>query len=130
MDILKFIIANWDETLIILTIISSTGIFAYKWITKFRNMTQEEKIAEIKRLLENLSPIALTLVTNAESLFGGGTGKLKRSYVIDELYSRIPENYKKYITEDNLDVILEDALEKAKMLWEQNINVQKIIKGE
>jgi hypothetical protein len=77
----------------------------------------EEKIAYIKRILENLTPLTLLLVTDAEIQFGRGSGQFKRSYVLNELYKRIPDEYKKYITEDNLDVIINTSLPKAESLW-------------
>ena len=89
-----------------------------------------ERIAYITRILTNLAPIALVLVTNAEIQFGGGTGQLKRSYVIDELYKRIPDEYKKYITEENLDAIVTKALEEAEKLWSVNNKVKEIVYGD
>ena len=62
-------------------------------------MSFQERLAYITRFT-NLAPIALVLVTDAEIEFGNGTGPLKRSYVMDELYKRIPDEYKKYITEE------------------------------
>lgn len=104
-----------------------------KWAHKFgpivKGMSSKERIAYVTRLLTNLVPIALVLVTDAEIQFGGGTGKLKRSYVIDELYKRIPDEYKKYITEDNLDTIINRALEEAEKLWESNTAVNTMIHG-
>ena len=55
----------------------------------------------------------MVLVTDAEIQFGGKTGQLKRSYVIDELYKRIPDEYKKFITEENLDSIINKVLPEA-----------------
>ena len=72
-------------------------------------------------------PIALSLVTNAEVIYGGGTGALKRAAVMDELYARIPDEFKKYIDESNLDNIIETALIEAKALWETNKDVQALI---
>lgn len=80
----------------------------------------EERIANTKRVITNLIPIALLLVTNAEYLYSGKTGPFKRSYVIDELYKRIPDEYKKYIKEENLDVIINTVLTKAEDLWNEN----------
>jgi hypothetical protein len=77
--------------------------------------------------LTNLVPIALVLVTEAEIQFGSGTGTLKRSYVIDELYKRIPDEYKKYITEDNLDSIINKALEEAERLWANNPRINMMV---
>jgi len=134
MDILKWFLGNWDDILVGILLVVLASLLIYQWMKRFgsvfRGMPIEEKIAYIKRLLENLSPIALNLVTEAEIAFGGGTGKLKRSYVIDELYSRIPDEYKKYVTEGNLDAVLTDALNEARLLWEHNDEVKKLMKGE
>ena len=82
--------------------------------------TEEEKIANTKRILTNLIPISLLLITNAEYLYSGKTGPFKRSYVIDELYKRIPDEYKKYVKEENLDIIINNVLSQAEGLWVDN----------
>lgn len=120
MNILRWIIENFDNLIVILALISTLALSVVKLINKWKTMTNEERIAYVKRLLENLVPIAIKLVSVAEKDLGSGTGQLKRAYVIDELYSRIPDEFKPYITEANLDVILEAALEKARVLWEDN----------
>jgi hypothetical protein len=83
----------------------------------------KETIAYTKRLITNLLPTALLLVTDAENLFGSNTGAIKRSYVIDELYKRIPDEYKKYVTEENLDAIINQVLEKATVFWTENPHI-------
>ena len=90
-------------------------------ILEFRHIPKEpkmeEKIAYTKRILTNLIPITLLLVTDAENTFGPATGAIKRAYVIDELYKRVPDEYKKYVTEENLDLIIGQSLAKAKVFW-------------
>ena len=133
MDVLRFIIENWNDILVVILLIVSAITGINKWIEKngpiLKGMTDAERVAYVTRLLTNLVPIALTLVTDAEVKFGGGTGVLKRSYVIDELYKRIPDDYKKYITEDNLDAIITKALEKAEELWAENPKIKQIVYG-
>lgn len=133
MKVLLFIADYWQDILVVILLIASVITGVAKWTTKngplFSKMTTAEKMAYITRLLTNLVPIALTLVTDAEIQFGSGTGVLKRSYVIDELYKRIPDEYKKYITEDNLDTIITRALEEAEKLWKDNPNVGRIVYG-
>lgn len=133
MKILSFIFSNITEVLVAMALIIGLIVATIHWFQKsapmFQKMSSEEIIAYIKRLLANLVPIALGLVTDAEKKFGGGTGKLKRSYVIDELYKRIPDEYKKYVIEDNLDTIIDDALLEAEPLWSTNTDVQKIVYG-
>lgn len=133
MGVVKFIISNWDNvlTVLILFVVAITSLL--QWVKKkgpvFVQMSAKEKIAYVTRLLKNLIPISLVLVTDAEIQFGGGTGKIKRSYVIDELYARIPDEYKKYVTEENLDTIITMALEEAERLWEENPELRKLVKG-
>lgn len=134
MNVLLFVAKHWQDILVIILLIVSSVTGLNQWVKKngplLKNMSVQERIAYITRLLTNLAPIALVLVTDAEIEFGGGTGQLKRSYVIDELYKRIPDEYKKYITEDNLDTIINKALEEAEKLWSDNPNVKKMVYGE
>lgn len=134
MKVLLFIANNWQDIFVVMFLILSFITGLNKWIQKngplFKKMTVVEKTAYVTRLLQNLVPIALVLVTNAEISFGGGTGQLKRSFVIDELYKRIPDEYKKYITEDNLDAIIEKALDQAERLWAENRNVKSMVYGD
>ena len=131
MKILLFMVDHWQDILVIIVLLLSgiTGLNA--WVKKngpiFKKMSVIERVAYITRLLQNLIPLALTLVTDAEIKFGGGTGPLKRSYVIDELYKRIPDDYKVYITVDNLDTILNEVLETAEKLWSENVKVGRMV---
>jgi hypothetical protein len=121
MNILLFVAEYWHDFLVGIILIAIAIVSIQQWIKVkgpiFNAMTAKEKIAYITRLLTNLVPIALVLVTDAEITFGGKTGPLKRSYVIDELYKRIPDEYKKYITEENLDAIINKVLPEAQELW-------------
>jgi len=130
MEILRFIGTYWDDILVVLILLVSFGLAVKKWWPNWQTMSSAEKAAYVSRLLQNLIPIALGLVTEAETQYGGGTGKIKRAYVIDELYSRIPDEFKPYITEQNLDAILIKALDEAKVLWEENTQIKALIKGE
>jgi hypothetical protein len=130
MDILRFIGTYWHDILVVLILLVSFGFAVKKWWPNWQTMSSAEKVAYVSRLLQNLIPIALGLVTDAEAQYGGGTGKIKRAYVIDELYSRIPDEFKPYVTEQNLDAILTKALDEAKVLWEENTQIKALIKGE
>lgn len=88
--------------------------------SKSKIMSDSEKMALTKRLLENLIPIAFSLITNAEMDFDSGSGKLKQAYVLDELYSRVPDEFKQYVTMDNLKNILESVLIDARLIWKED----------
>lgn len=134
MNILLFAARNWDNILAVLILVLSIYTGVTQWVKKngpiLKTMSVTERVAYVTRLLQNLVPIALVLVTDAEIEFGGGTGPLKRSYVIDELYKRIPDEYKKYITEENLDAIINKVLEEAEKLWVDNTKVKTLMYGE
>ena len=70
----------------------------------------KEKVANTKRLLENLIPSAIILISEVEIKFGASIGFFGRAYILDGLYKRIPDEYKKYVTEENLEAILSKAL--------------------
>ena len=118
-NVVKFLLDNWTNILTIIVLIITGVLWIKKTATLMKGMSDEEKIAYVKRLIQNLIPSALVLVTDAEINFGGGTGPLKKSYVYDELYSRIPDEFKKYVTEENIVAIIEAALIEAKKLWNQ-----------
>lgn len=133
MNILTFVLDHWHDILTCIVLIAATITGIKQWTKTngpiFKTMTASEKIAYVKRLLSNLVPIAMVLVTDAEIQYGGNTGILKRSYVIDELYQRIPDEYKKYITEENLDSIIDAVLPKAEKLWVDNPEIKRIMEG-
>jgi hypothetical protein len=109
-----------------------TPLFIFWLLLKFKGfgqLTDEQKMALVERLLKNLIPSAIWLVTEAENQFGSGKGLLKRAYVINFLYERIPDEFKGYVTEDNLAMILELALTSAKVIWEQYPEVIKTTAG-
>ena len=131
MNVLLFLAEYWQDILVVILIVASSITGLNQWAKKngplLAQMSVQEKRAYTTMLLTNRAPIALVLVTKAEIDYGGGTGVLKRSYVIDELYKRIPDEYKKYITEDNLDSIINAALIQAEKIWNENPNVKKIV---
>ncbi len=120
MNTLTFIRDHWSDILIAIGVLITAILGFKKELEKYRAMSNEEKEAYVKRLLENLIPVAVYLTTVAESIFGAKTGELKRAYVIDELYSRIPDEFKPYVSEANLSVVLEKALESAQTFWESH----------
>jgi len=102
------------------SLVSLMIILILKLLRRPTTMPAKEKIAYTERLIKNLIPIATLLVTDAENQFGAKTGYIKRSYVIDELYKRVPDEFKKYVIEANLDVIIDQVLPRAEAFWAEN----------
>jgi len=124
MNILNFVMNYWHDVIVF----SILGWGIKRWLPTWNKMTTAEKVAYVRRLLENLFPIALSLVTDAETKYSGsGTGDLKRAWVIDQLYSRVPDQFKPFVTEENLNNILERALLQAKILWEKSGGINKLL---
>lgn len=127
MKIFRWIIENWDNIIVLAALIAAVITGGIRFVNRWKTMTNVERIAYVTRLLENLRPIAIKMVTLAEIDYGGGTGTLKRAEVIDALYARIPDEFKPYVTEANLNAVLEEALDRARILWEENHAINNLV---
>lgn len=102
MNVLNFIIYNWDFILLIVAAVASVVFAIFKG-----------NKSVVTRML-------YSLVTEAEQTFGAGTGQLKLAAVIDAIYPSLPAVIKIFITEKTLVRWIEEALAKAKESWAQN----------
>jgi len=76
---------------------------------------REQKQA--KAMLEQMLP---SLVTEAEKLYGLGTGVLKLAYVLEKVYATLPDACRLLFTPDQLGGMVDKALATAKELWLRN----------
>ena len=102
MKVLNVIIANWD---FILLIIAAASIVLYAIFKGNKSV--------VMRML-------YSLVTNAEWVYGSGTGSLKLAAVIDTIYPNLPTIIKAFISDKTLVKWVEEALAAAKEAWEKN----------
>lgn len=102
MNVLKFIIYNWDFILLIIAAVASVVFAIFKG-----------NKSVVTRML-------YSLVTEAEQAYGAGTGSLKLAAVIDAIYPSLPAVIKIFITEKTLVRWIEESLAKAKESWAQN----------
>ena len=109
MNILEFLLANWDSVLVVLTFLAVIVVLIRRGETK---------------VLKN---ILFSLVTQAEKQFGGGTGSLKFAAVSDWIYQRIPAVLKLLFTSSDIEKMIEAALEEAKKAWGANENLKGYI---
>lgn len=109
MNVVNYIIANWDFILLIVAAVA-VMIFA---------IFKGNKSVVMKMLY--------ALVTEAEKNMGGGTGSLKLASVIEEIYPKLPTVIKMFITDTMLKKWVEDALIVAKDAWEKNANIAQYI---
>lgn len=112
MDILNFLLANWDSILVVAGFIVVVVVLIKRGETK---------------ILKN---ILFKLVTQAEKEFGSGTGALKYAAVSDWIYQRMPAILKFLFTEKDIDNMIEAVLAEAKKQWGTNENVQMYLLGD
>jgi accessory colonization factor AcfC len=108
MNFVNFVLANWDSILAALGVIA-VAIFA---------VVKQEKAIIFKMLY--------ALVTEAEKTYGAGTGELKLSSVVSQVYEKAP-TIASVIPVGTLEKWVNEALEKAKEKWAANKNVATYI---
>lgn len=109
MNIIQFLLANWDSVLVILAFLALIVVLVKRGETKV------------------LNKVLFGLVTQAEKQFGGGTGKLKLAAVSDWIYQRIPAVLKLLFSEKDIENMIETALAEAKKAWGNNENIAAYI---
>ncbi|MBQ8600442.1 MAG: hypothetical protein IJ407_03570 [Clostridia bacterium] len=110
MNVINFIAQNWDFILLIVVAVAAI-IFAIFKGNK----------SVVMRML-------YSLVTEAEQIYGAGTGSLKLAAVIDALYPNLPAVIKLFITDETLVKWVETALETAKDAWKKNAALAEYVK--
>ena len=67
-----------------------------------------------------------SLVTDAEEIYGGKTGKLKLNFVVKKVYEKMPVIIRTFLTEKKLEKIIEKVLVKAKESWLKQVEGENI----
>ena len=80
-----------------------------------------------KGATKQVNEMLFYLVTEAEKQFGGGTGQLKYAAVVAWLYERLPLIVRILYTEKQIDLLIEDAVERMKKYLESNIQARVLI---
>lgn len=112
MDIINFLLANWDSILVVAAFIIAAVVLVKRGETT---------------ILKN---ILFKLVTQAEKEFGSGTGELKYAAVSDWIYQRMPAVLKFLFSAKDIDKMIESALAEAKKQWGKNENVKMYLLGD
>lgn len=81
------------------------------------------------RQLEKVSEWLLYAVTAAEQKLGGGTGQIKLRYVYDMFVTRFTW-LARVVTFEMFSIMVDDALDKMKMMLENNQAMQELVSGE
>lgn len=122
-NFLELINDNWT---LIITIIGLI-LAIYRKIKNYLSKSEEEK-KEIA--LTQIRQSMLELVVKAEKEYGEKTGKLKRSKVFEEIYSKYPE-LKSIVSQEDLekeiDDIIKENLDQMKKMLENNKDFEEFI---
>lgn len=113
--VMNFICANWVEIVGIMAIFIIAGIN----ICRFLSLSKAMQIEQIKGWL-------LNSVVEAEKLFGGGTGKIKLSYVYDRFVEKFPW-LAKILPFDYFAKYVDDVLIDMRKLLESNSAAAAIV---
>ena len=106
----EFIITNWTSMIAILIFVS---------VLIFLTLRGKKDI---------VAKMLFALVTEAEKIYGGGTGSVKLAYVVEKAYSYLPSVLKVFITYKRLKQMIEDALTAAKIKWTENPSLADYLK--
>lgn len=103
MKIIEFLIENWSDVTLVVSVLF---LIIY---SSFTNKT------------EYLKADLFSLVTEAEKIYGEKTGQIKLMYVVRKIYSKMPVLLKIFLSEKQLEKIIENVLTKAKKSWSTEI---------
>ena len=106
----EFFMSNWASLLVILVFVATLVILA------------------IRGKKDIVAKILYALVTEAEKIYGGGTGSVKFAYVVEKAYSYLPAILKVFITYERLKQMIEDALAAAKIKWAEEAGISDYLK--
>lgn len=95
----EFLMSNWASLLVILAFVAVLVYLA------------------VRGKKDIVAKILYALVTEAEKIYGSGTGSVKFAYVVEKAYSYLPAILKVFITYERLKQMIEDALAAAKIKW-------------
>ena len=106
----EFFMSNWASLLVILVFVFVLVIIA------------------IRGKKDIIAKILYALVTEAEKIYGGGTGSVKFAYVVEKAYTYLPAILKVFITYERLKLMIEDALAAAKIKWAEEAGISDYLK--
>lgn len=132
-NLLEFLNENWSMILAILVLLFALYMKIKAVVTKWREMTEEEKQkeieAQIKKAKQAIANYILSLVATAEvDWTGSGLGPIKRAQVIEKIYKEYPvllevvdqEELLLFIDE-NIDLALETVRERLRKEAESEV---------
>nr|DAU76885.1 MAG TPA: holin [Caudoviricetes sp.] len=104
LDVLKWIIENWQ----VIVAAAAACILAYSQIKKFMKLSDEQKK---EKALELIRGAALSLMANAEAIFKGETGEIKKSECYHQICAEFPW-IAELVSFEQFSQIIDDTMDK------------------
>lgn len=124
-----------SDLMLLLFAVVVFAVIAITYIGVYLSKSQGERRELFQRALDKIKGFILDLIFEAEKLYGSGTGKLKKAYVINlvlngEFYKSLPQFIQHLITFDVLSNVVDNIVETIfKNIQANNVYVQNILTG-
>lgn len=133
-NILTVVQAVYENLPIILAIIVAIIGIALR-VKRFLRLTKEQKKEMLQqqadKVMELIKQQLLSIVTKAEKEWGGGTGKIKKSWVWEQLaaqYASLMQYVESgLIHKDTIDALIEEAVAELEHLRNTNDKVAAVV---
>lgn len=119
-NFIKFLAENWTFIVIIISIIIKAAVSVSDFLKKSKDERKAAAWSELSR-------IALSLVSDAETAWGSKTGEIKKSEVVKKIYDKLPalsEIANEAETSEQIDKIIDDALDQMREILKNKENEQ------
>lgn len=114
---MEFLLTHWY---LIVVAVAVLAVAIYSFYVFFK-MPTTGQLNQVREWL-------LFAVTEAEKVLGSGTGQVKLRYVYDMFISRFP-HLAKAVSFEAFSFLVDEALDKFRVLLEQNNNLQNYVNG-
>ena len=119
-NFIKFLAENWTFIVIIISIIIKAAVSVSDFLKKSKDERKAAAWSELSR-------IALSLVSDAETAWGSKTVEIKKSEVVKKIYDKLPalsEIANEAETSEQIDKIIDDALDQMREILKNKENEQ------
>lgn len=106
---IDFMLTNWDSLLVVIAFVVLVLYLLKKGAEK------------------KVNSMLFYLVTEAEMIFGSGTGELKYASVVTALYDVLPTVLKILFTQKQIDNMINDAVEDLKEYLKRNPKAEQYV---
>ena len=115
---MKFLVENWSLLIILALMIVSAIIY----VKKFVELPDEEQLIKVREFL-------LWAVTEAERIYGGKTGNLKKAYAY-KLFCEYFPSFVAVVPFDIFEKMVDSALVQMRHLIETNVSIKNYVQWE